>query len=87
MAPTVFYFSHTVLTIGALPMIRAFILAASLFTLAATLFSADAQRVRREEFDLKMQELQQADLDGRAATAEVGARITDLNAKNAELNG
>jgi len=68
-------------------MIRFLILSVSLFTLGASLFSADAQRVRREEFDLKMMELQQADLDGRAATAEVGARITDLNAKNAELNG
>lgn len=68
-------------------MIRAFILCFSLATLGATLFSADAQRLRREEFDLKLMELQQADLDGRAATAEVGARITDLNAKNAELNG
>lgn len=68
-------------------MIRIFILTASLFALGATLLSADAQRVRREEFDLKMQELQKSDLDGRAATAEVGARITDLNVKNAELNG
>lgn len=66
---------------------RTLILFVSLFTLGATLFSADAQRVRREEFDLKMQELQRADMDGRAATAEVGARITDLNAKNADLNG
>ncbi|MEM7493737.1 MAG: tol-pal system protein YbgF [Pseudomonadota bacterium] len=68
-------------------MIRISILVASLLTLTATLFSADAQRVRREEFDTKMQALQQADTDGRIATAEVGARITDLNAKNAELNG
>lgn len=68
-------------------MIRATFLVISLFTLGATLFSADAQRVKREEFDARMLELQQADMDGRAATAEVGARITDLNAKNAELNG
>lgn len=68
-------------------MIRVLVLVASLFTLSASLFSADAQRVRREEFDQKMLQLQQADMDGRAATAEVGARITDLNATNAELNG
>ena len=68
-------------------MIRVLVLVASLFTLSASLFSADAQRVRREEFDQKMLQLQQADMDGRAATAEVGARITDLNASNAVLYG
>ena len=68
-------------------MIRVLVLVASLFTLSASLFSADAQRVRREEFDQKMLQLQQADMDGRAATADGGARITVLNASNAVLYG
>ncbi|WOR14824.1 tol-pal system protein YbgF [Hyphomonas sp. FCG-A18] len=68
-------------------MFRVLVLSFLALSLGATLLSAEAQRVKREEFETTIQELRNADVDGRAATANVGSQITDLKADNAALNG
>jgi len=68
-------------------MFRALILSCLALSLGATLLHAEAQRVKREEFEMTIQDLRAADMDGRAATANVGSQIVDLKAENATLNG
>ena len=68
-------------------MFRVLVLSFLALTLGATLLNAEAQRVKREEFETTVQDLRAADLEGRTATANVGSQITDLKAENAALNG